>query len=592
MDSKIAIELGRSFLFALPIAVGFFLLLRFKAPSWSYLLFGMLPVSLPLWLSSTLRVYGYHSFMQAGIVYEILNGHIPPHDPLFAGGHLLYPWGYAFLVAGVSRLFNISPFYSTTILSTIALAGILIVTFKISRLFTTDLAANLFATLVPLFAFTFTQDKILMPLYQWGADASHLYGFGEWRSMPILAKFNGDTGFPFGFFFFGLFLYFFLRGITAGTWNWKQAGLLILMVFGVGFTYPFFFPSAVCAGFAACMLEAYRRRQGQWRLPVLIALTLVVTSALLLFYLIPISHGKAPAARLVMNLSWPNWKRKIGVLIITCVPMWLLFGIYRRRLWETLKAHSTAAWAMAISAVVSCGLFLGMNTPFASEYKFLAQGMYVMGILGGWCFAWLRQRRPVLCFALILLFLVPMGTDVARKSFKWTDTWSYPHNYYEKGVNILKKDPAENRLYTWIRKNTDLSAVFLDASLDLTVYGQRELYVAKWSLSPFSGFGMRAQEMLGEDNGYNPVAVQEREIVLAEVLNGKKPLTLNDLAPVIKRFPKREIYIVARTEPQKMRMEHCSFLKAVFHDSAGDIFTIVRTPQPPPIGAAVMHANG
>ncbi len=572
-----AFELGRSILFALPIAVGFFVLLWLGAPRWCFLVMGMLPVSLPLWLSSNLRVYGYHSFMQAGIVYEILNGHIPPHDPLFAGGPLLYPWGYAFLIAAVSRLLDISPFYSSALLSSIALAGILIATFKISSLFTTDFAANFFATLIPLYAFTFTQDKIFMPLYQWGADASTLVGFGEWRSMPILEKFNGDTGFPFGFFLFGLFLYYLLRNITANRWNWKQAWLLSLACFGVGFIYPFFFPSAVCAGFAACMVNAFRKRGDQRRRSILVASILVATSTLLLLYLVPISHGKAPDARLVLNLSWPHWKRKIGVLVLTCAPIGLLLGIYRRRLWEIFREHDTEALTLIFSAMCSLSLFLLMNTPFASEYKFLSQAILVVGILGGWCFSWLRQRRSALCFALVLLFLLPMGTDVARKSFHWTDTWSYPRNYYEKGVNILKKSSAENRLYSWIRKKTDPSAVFLDASLDLTVYGQRELYVAMWSDSPFSGFGMRAQEMLDEDNGYNPLLVQRREMILDNILNGQNPLTSKDFAPIIVNFPKNDIYIIARTEPQKRRLTHCSFVKMVFNDAAASIFSLTGT---------------
>ncbi len=572
MEQSIVFEVLRGCLFALPLAAGFFLLLRIKAPCGYFLALGILPVCLPLWLVSNLRVYGYHGLMQAGIVYEILNGHLPPHNPLFAGQPLLYPWGYAFWVALLSRMLHISPFYSTALLSTVALAGILIATFYISRLFTDDLAANLFATLIPLYAFTFTQNLDFMPL--WHSNAAHLAGFGEWRSMPIVEKFNGDTGFPFGFFLYGAFFYLFLRSITAESWNWRQAGLLVLLLIGVGFTYPFFLPALDIGGFAACMVIAFRNRQGNWRQPVMVAVALVAGSVVLLLYLLPITHGKFPAGKLVPNLSWPHWKRKIGVLLLTCAPIWLLLCLYRRRLWDILKEHRPATVGLVLSVAVSYLLFLAVNTPFASEYKFLSQGMYLTGILGGWCFSFLRRRRPLLSFALVALFLVPMGMDVAMKSTNWLNAGVYPRGYSERGLDILSKNPVEEAFYTWVQKKTDTDAVFLDASLDMTIYGRRELYVGVPTIAPFAGFGMTSQEMLGEDNGYNPALIQQRMKTLDAVLDGKNPLTLADLAPVRQHFPDNEIFIIGRTGKERRRLARCPFLKKAFSDGAIAAFSI------------------
>ena len=57
------------------------------------------------------RVYSNHGFFHASMTYQILNGSVPPSDPLFAGYPLHYPWAYAFLVAQGSRMLNISPVY-------------------------------------------------------------------------------------------------------------------------------------------------------------------------------------------------------------------------------------------------------------------------------------------------------------------------------------------------------------------------------------------------------------------------------------------------------------------------------------------------
>ncbi|HVP57161.1 MAG TPA: hypothetical protein VMU02_03600, partial [bacterium] len=91
--------------------LGFFLAGKRIPKIWLVAL-GVAPVALIYVLNPEFRVYSFHSFMHAGIIYQILNGNIPPTDPLLAGHAVAYPWGGHLIAAGLSRVFDITPFLS------------------------------------------------------------------------------------------------------------------------------------------------------------------------------------------------------------------------------------------------------------------------------------------------------------------------------------------------------------------------------------------------------------------------------------------------------------------------------------------------
>jgi hypothetical protein len=103
-----AVMLLPAALLSLTLASLFFVMLHLRAPRWSYLVPGVLPTAIPLFALPNVRVYGYHGFLQAGIVYRILAGEVPPLSPLLAGQPGTHPWGGALVLAGIARLFGIS----------------------------------------------------------------------------------------------------------------------------------------------------------------------------------------------------------------------------------------------------------------------------------------------------------------------------------------------------------------------------------------------------------------------------------------------------------------------------------------------------
>ena len=145
------------------------------------------------------RVYAYHGFFRAGIVYQILNGYIPPLDPLFAGETVHSPWGNELLVACVSRLFHITPPYSFAILNVVCLVLVMILVYKISSLLIKDERANTLSVMIAIFGIAVFPNALTRTLR---TLIPHL----EFRAAHLARKFLCPNGVPLGLAFFFLFL--------------------------------------------------------------------------------------------------------------------------------------------------------------------------------------------------------------------------------------------------------------------------------------------------------------------------------------------------------------------------------------------------
>ena len=88
--------------------------------AWPLLVFGGIFILLYA-VNPQNRIYSFHGFLHTGIVYQILEGGLPPTNVLLAGEKLLYPWGYEFVCAQIVRIFNITPFYTFALVNIVSL---------------------------------------------------------------------------------------------------------------------------------------------------------------------------------------------------------------------------------------------------------------------------------------------------------------------------------------------------------------------------------------------------------------------------------------------------------------------------------------
>ena len=239
----------------------------------------------------SLRVYGYHGFVQAGIVYQILNGNVPPTSSLLAGQPGTYPWAGALVLAGISRLLGISPFWAASLVAVASLAVLLVITYRIGLLATGDAEASLFGTAVSLYAFTFTQSVPDNALKS-GLGTLLPFPFNEPRGAPILEKFNGCTAFPLGLALYAVALLLLLRLAREGSPRWRAVVAFAASLLALAFVYPFFFPpmALLCVVVA---VVAWRAGGPERRLAVLLAGALALVGTTVLPYYLQLKAGRS-----------------------------------------------------------------------------------------------------------------------------------------------------------------------------------------------------------------------------------------------------------------------------------------------------------
>ena len=127
------------------------------------ILLGILFISFTYVLNTGFRIYSNHGFYRVSIAYQILNGSMPPDDPLFAGEIIRAPWGYPWLIAVLTQMFQVSPFWITTWINLFCLACSMYLVYVISFQFSQDNKSAIFSMIVAFFAAT----PISMFLAEW-----------------------------------------------------------------------------------------------------------------------------------------------------------------------------------------------------------------------------------------------------------------------------------------------------------------------------------------------------------------------------------------------------------------------------------------
>ncbi|MBN2371752.1 MAG: hypothetical protein JXO72_14815 [Vicinamibacteria bacterium] len=557
----------RALILSVLLAIAFFVLLRLRAPRWTFLVLGVLPPAILLLANPNLRVYGYHGFMQAGIVYQILQGHIPPPSPLLAGQPGTYPWAYELLLAAISKGVGLSPFWVNAIVVIGSLAILLVITYRIGLLVTGEATTAVFGVAASLYAFTFTQ-SVPETLLQ------RAFVFYEPRGAPILEKFNGCTAFPLGLALYGFVLLLLLRLTTQERPRGRHLASLALGLVAVGFIYPFFFPPSALLCLVAGLLSWRAKREARRHMATLVGMLAIVGLVLLPYYLQLKAGRAAPILQLVPR---GGLVRQVGVLFVTLLPILVLMLWALRAVCERLRAQSRAAIVLIASVVMNLLFFTFLWAPLWSQYKYLLLGVFGLGILGGVAFQALWARSWRVALPVFSLFLLPFGLDCVHKATDWHEV---PQRFRESGVVIEDADPAEGELYHWIRTKTEPRAVFVDVKLTIPVFGQRALFVAlpeQEEVKPLTtkggdGYTLDPRIKLIDIDGYPEGLVSQRRLIAARLLSENEP-SEEDVAAVASTGS--SAYLVMRPGPTNPRTKRRPSLPIAFHNAAATVFMLV-----------------
>ena len=145
--------------FALVLAAAITLLvaigLRRRFGPWIIVLSAFLPVPIVALFAKQFDFAGWHAFMHASPIYQIMDrGVLRPEEPLFAGAAIRYPWVEQWITAQASRFTGVNPLVLSLVAQTFAYAVFLAGAAWLAATVTRDRVTIALATLLSAFGIT------------------------------------------------------------------------------------------------------------------------------------------------------------------------------------------------------------------------------------------------------------------------------------------------------------------------------------------------------------------------------------------------------------------------------------------------------
>jgi hypothetical protein len=551
--------------------------LRLNAKPWVLLLLGSLPALVLYVWNPCVRIYLAHGFYHTSIVYQILNGDVPPMNALLGGEPQLYPWAHALLTAGVVKGLHLPPPAAFAALNLLALLGTLVLVFRIAMLLSANRGAAVLAALLSVFGLTFLNQGPIASLAQ-RFTGPEIF---EWRAL-VADKFTNVNAMPLGFLFFALFLHSILVLLCRPDAGRRHDAMLFLSVVGTGHLYPLFWTALVAAYVGLCAAVLSRRGREAWPAIGRTLFAVALGTVALLPYLRQLSSGKVGTsfvllpgsgnrdASFVLAPSLEFVSLRALRAIVTLSPLAVLLAWKRRalaRLWRSNPVGSLALAAVAATLVLLY-ILLSVTPSLANEYKYLMLACVPLGLFGGFALQAVRDRSGLVCFLLLAALLLPFGANWLGK-FVW-DTCTP----LVEGVHLRHRDPARDELYRWIGERTERDALFLDSELTVPVFGRRQLYIGLgdrfqegWTVAPHDTLTalhypprvVDARTRLAR-NFYLPAVPEIHESVVAELRRTSGG---------------RDVYVVARERTARSKLERSPAFEAVFENDVAAVHRLL-----------------
>jgi hypothetical protein len=521
---------------------------------------GVAPVVLIYVLNPEFRVYSFHSFMHAGITYQILNGNVPPTDPLLAGHAAAYPWAAHLIAAGLSRVFNITPFLSIAVMNVASLALAMALIYRISKMLVDDERANVLSVVVSIYGITVANPSLLRLL--------SVKLPTEFRGVPILLKFITINVLPIGLVCFLLFVYLVLK-LEISRRTSLVAPLVLVALLGVGFTYPAFLPGiAVSLGLAWILtLALFRRETLRWSLRTLVSTVLALAATALIVRPYLALTGAGTVGQMQILAKQMVLANAVKYFVVT-LPILVIIAANLRAF---RQVNPRALAFLVIVVVATAAAYLAIHVPLDNEYKFLLLSTVTLGILGGVAFAELARRlkgyRTIAVFVLLALFLFPSFRFVKLKMVQ--ERAGRPSKaFVERGRSIHSTDPEDDQFYQWIKANTGPKSVFVDQELDIPVLAERPLLIGLGKREPGQQKGFGPVDMiLRFQSGYPASLLETRRRIVEKIYAADKQLTDAEVSELL-GLP-GDLYVVWRAKGQDRAFDNPAF-QEVFSSQAGN----------------------
>ena len=534
------------------------------------LLLALLPfLAVYLW-NPLNRIYSFHGFMHISIVYQILNGFIPPDSPLLAGNPLLYPWGHHLVTAGMVQVLRISPATAFALGNLFALLLTLIVVFRIAAFLSPDRTTRICAVFLSIFGITlFNGGPIAYPFMK--LTGRHFFSL---RSVPA-SKFTNMNSMPLGILFFALFLCFVARVLSSRTVSFRHLLILTLSVAGAGFFYPLALLAILTSGCALCAVCTFRRITN-WPAIAYIVLCITFGAAIAAPYLIQIAPGKS-AVFLTLTPGLHSLILKGSRLFFSILPLGVVVYWKRAVFMNPGRRSAATGWVLITAAGANALAYLLFSFPGGAyaEYKFLLLSCFAFGIYGGAGLGAVHSSHRLLWFMLVFSFLLPASFDWIMKLDR--SSWVVSHPLIEDGIHLHHAEPDEDALYCWIADHTERDAVFLDTRLTIPVFGRRMLFIGMDDPGDFprgpirNGWFFTARRLVGQE-GHPSDNIEARLRIAREVYSDTQEISQPAIEVLRRISSERNLYVVAREAAVNTKLLHHPDFTKVYDGGVRTVF--------------------
>ena len=463
---------------------------RGARPVLRFLPLAVLLPAIAVYLKSPRLQMSFHGNLHSAYTYAVLNGQIPPDNPMLSGEPANDYWLFHVLLAAVVHVTRLAPPLAGALLNLVALAGSLFFVSRIAKelgLWPKSALARGCATLVALFAFNLfgvvhvlvdaRSSEVTDPL-----GLSEMVVSGAARSSGLLAKFLNFNGFPVGVFMFLLALFCAVR-LTEQITAWSVAGFLAgaLGAFAFHVTTGLFalavLPAAILL---SCLITRRRPSWGMTRAAagVLVPTSLVVLGALLHYALTAASALEETGS---LGFSKLNLTRFLGVAY-PVLPLFLIGA------WWAVRARAASRVLVGLVAAGGALLACFALLPGENQYKFdflaLLAGGFVA--LAAWRRLWEGDRTRVIAgvLAALALALVAANQTYTALSYGRSRMADDGSIAYDGRDVVGGANSGQAPAWEWIKDNTSPEAIVVvpltsrDRARFLAL-SQRRAYVVK-----------------------------------------------------------------------------------------------------------------
>jgi hypothetical protein len=541
------------------------IVLRRRFGPWIIALSAFLPVPIVALFAKQFDFAGWHAFMHASPIYQIMDrGVLRPEEPLFAGAPIRYPWVEQWITAQASRFTGINPLVLSLVAETFAYAVFLASAAWLAATVTRDRVTIALATLLSAFGITIFHFGFLAGPAQRAFPPLWL----DPRAVP-LDKFLNITAAPLG-------LAAMLLAAAAGVRLVSKLGRprrMIVITAACTLVAAFIHPLSwlgilVYEGVAGVMLLAARRREDLVRAGQL-ALAVAVPSALAFPYLRSVGTSESSEGWMGVTRSPELLATKAGNLLFFLAAFALLAYLHRAELVRLVRERNRAAIMLLVSVVVFSIAYLIVRAPGINEYKFLLELAPAAAVVMALSLRERLRSHRVLALALLFLLVSPGCRLLGfRLRFGVTDPVRI-EGRYQRAL-----EPNADQLYQWVASHTPQNAVFIAGDLRMPPLGRRSLYIA--TDAPWKGpdgWGLSRTELLQWHVRRADSVTTRRQHLASTVLSPQWDASPAEvMASIQADIPGRPIFVHAQTPETAAKLDSTPGFSKRFANPAGAVY--------------------